>query len=76
MASYSALLVVEIRGNEYGQSGHGLQCAGAPLAGTRAVRYRSCWCLDRRTLWDGADDVLGIDARSPDFARLLAPLEV
>jgi len=25
---------------------------------------------------DGADDVLGIDARSADFARLLAPLEV
>lgn len=24
------------------QSGHGLQCAGALLAGTRAVRYRSC----------------------------------
>jgi hypothetical protein len=26
--------------------------------------------------WDGADDLPGIDARSTNFARLLAPLEV
>ena len=36
-----ALLVVEIRGGEYGQSGHGLQCAGAPLP--ERGRYGADW---------------------------------
>jgi hypothetical protein len=44
-----------------------------PGRGRYGIARADAWVVP---LWDGADDVPGIDARSANFARLLAPLEV